>query len=211
MPVSGSTTRTIRLERGGAIDGDRARRRRPAADEPPVLLFDVRDAGTGAPPLSATTDSEGRFQFAGLRPGSLQVSLVAQRSFASINELSARVTVAAGATASVRLEPKGDARVRGRVVGDLAAIDCVTIDLHRIGAADSQDPLEDTPADGMLGDRGVFAVDGAFDVQSLPAGRYMVHAGGRGKDQQGWWSGQAELRVAAGGEAEVTLKLDRNR
>jgi hypothetical protein len=63
----------------------------------------------------------------------------------------------------------------------------------------------------MLGDRGVFAVAGEFEVPSLPAGRYRVNASGRGKDQQGWWSGDAELRVAAGEEAELTVRLTRNR
>jgi len=211
VPASGTTTRTIRLERGGAIDGialDAAGK--PCANRQ-LFLFDVREAGTGAPPRSATTDSDGRFRFSGLRPGSLQVSLVLQRASQSVNEMSARVTVVAGATASVRLEAKGDARVRGRIVGDLAAIDGVTVDLHRLGPPDSKEAVAATEEDGMVADRGLFADGDRFEVGSLPAGRYSVSAYGRGKEGQGYWFGRAEVRIAAGGDADVVVTLARSR
>lgn len=210
VPATGSAPpRTIRLERGGAIEGVACDAQgRPSANRL-VLLFDIREAGTGAIPRSATTDGDGRFRFGGLRPGRLQLSLVAQRAIQQVNELSMPVTVAAGATASVRLEAKGDARIRGRIVGDLTVLDSLTVSLHRRGSADVKD--EGPAADGTVTDRGVFADGDRFEVQSLPAGRYAISANGQGRDQQSYWYGTAEVTVAAGGEAEVEVTLRRGR
>jgi hypothetical protein len=210
VPASGSLPpRTIRLERGGAIDGIALDQNgRPRANCL-VLLFDPSEAGTGAVPRSATTSAEGRFRFTGLRPGALQVSLVAQRSFQQVNEMSAHVTVAAGATTALTLEAKGDARIRGRIVGDVAALDAITVSLHRRGSADGKD--EGPAADGTVSDRGVFAEGDRFEIASLPAGRYALSANGQGRDQQSYWFGTAEVTIAAGGEAEVEVTLRRGR
>ena len=212
VPASGSAPpRTIRLERGGAIEGvalDEGGR--PRANRL-VLLFDVREAGTGAVPRSATTDAGGRFRFSGLRPGSLQVSLVAQRSFQQVNELSVKVTVAAGATATVELQAKGDARVRGRIAGDLSGIEFISIDALRRGPADGNGDVAEREPDGTVFERGTFAEGDRFELAALPPGRYLISANGRGRNQESFWFGNTEVSVAAGGEVEVELTLKRER
>lgn len=211
VPTSGNTPpRRIRLERGGTIDGlvlDSDGR--PRANKT-VMLFDMRDAGTGLPPTNATTDLDGAFHFTGVRPGVLQVSLVDSRSFQSVNEMSARVTVIGGAVATLRLQPQGDAQVQGRVVGDLEKLECIRVECRWMGPLDATGAAADErDADGVLKDRGAFAVDGRFDFKALPAGRWTISADGREANQSGYWFGRAEVRVEAGGTAEATVTLEK--
>src|SRR5262249_24080807 len=149
---------------------------RPRANQL-VLLLDPSEAGTGAVPRTATTDAEGRFRFSALHPGAPWVSLVAQRSFQQVKEMSARVTVAAGATTALTLQAKGDARTRGGIEGDLAAIDFISVNLHRRGPADESREAA-APPDGTVADRGTFAEGGRFEIGALLEGRYSIAVNG---------------------------------
>jgi len=174
------------------------------------MLFDLRDAGTGAPPATAISDLEGRFRFDRVRAGSLQVSLVAKRTLDTVNELDARVTVTNGATATVTLQPHGECSLSGRIVGELDSLGDVRVQLHWLGPPGSTGAVERSAEDGISGDRGAFVDGDRFSFDTLPAGRFQVAASGRGRGGPSWYYGQQEVVVSAGAPADVSVRLEKH-
>ena len=199
--------RTIALGRGGAIEGvaigDDGRPVAGAA----VLCFDPRDSGTGKPPPSTTTGGDGRFRFDHVRAGTVQVSLVERLQWDTVNRWSARATVVDDATTSIRLEATGDARITGRIEGDRSKFSAVRVGAQWLGPAGADAPAGAEAGDGELRDRGVFASGERFEFPRLAAGRWRVTGRGRSTDDERTWSARAEVTVAAGDVAEVTLRL----
>ncbi len=190
--------RTIALERGGAIEGVLLDADgRPDAGHV-VTLFPATNEGPFARMQSATTDGEGRFVFERLASATYQVSSQQKRELTTANELSARVAVVAPETATLRLEATGSARVVGRVesAGPLPA--SVELYLRWLGP-----PV----AEGLLRDRGGYALADRFDFPRVEPGHYELTASCYVAATQQWLTASETIEVAEGKTAEVVVRL----
>jgi len=83
----------------------------------------------------------------------------------------------------------------------------VRVGAQWLGPAGADAPAGAEAGDGELRDRGVFASGERFEFPRLAAGRWRVTGRGRSTDDERTWSARAEVTVAAGDVAEVTLRL----
>lgn len=201
VPTSGSAaSRVIELARGGRIEGvllDASGRPDVGRD---ITLYPASNEGPLARMEQATTDGEGRFVFERLATATYQVSSQLRSDLTAVNELSARVVVTAPQTATVRLEPLGNARVTGRVTsaGPLPA--SIEITLHWVAPADAG-------GGDLRFDRGAYARGERFEFPRVEPGTYHVTASCFIASTREWKSVNDTITVADGATVDIVLRL----
>lgn len=202
VPASGSVPpRRIDLARGGAIEGLLLDAHGAPEGGRQVTLFPTEDLGPLAQMQMATTDGAGRFVFDQLASSTYQVSSQLRGDLTFVNELSARVIVVAPESASVRLEPQGSARVTGRVTSERKLPAAIQVTLHRI------DPPGENSAEGLLPDRGTFALGENFEFARVEPGTYKISASCYLTVTKEWIEVSDAITVADGGFVDVVLRL----
>jgi hypothetical protein len=221
IPRGGTApARTIRLERGGAIDGvalDNSGR--PLANasiflfgetKAPIVSVDAaaRRALERVVSMQTTSDAAGRFSFTHLPAGRVHVGrneMVARDGKPGALRLRAIelvVGVESGVTREVRLGPTGSATLRGRVHGDSDLPKEFTVRL----ACEVRPPATWPDLVFEISSR-----DGAFEFSGVPAGNYRVVANGAAPSGDARWYGVLEISVAEGDALEVTVEVARTR
>jgi RNA polymerase sigma-70 factor (ECF subfamily) len=225
IPRGGTApARTIRLERGGAIDGvalDHAGR--PLAGASITLYGESKarivsvDGTLGAAArralervvsMETTSDTAGHFSFTHLPAGRVHVGrneMVArdgQPGALRLRAIELTAVVEAGVTHEVRLGPTGSATLRGRVHGDSDLPKEFTVRL----ASEARPPA--TWPDLVFE---IQARDGVFEFVGVPAGKYRVVVYGAAPSGGGRWSGFLDINVAEGSALEVTVEVARTR
>jgi len=225
IPRGGTApARTIRLERGGAIDGvalDPAGRPLAGASislygetKVPIVSVDgtldaaARRALARVVSMQTTSDAAGRFSFTHLPAGRVHVGrneMVARDGKPGALRLRAIelvVGVESGVTREVRLGPTGSATLRGRVHGDSELPKEFTVRL----ASEVRPPA--TWPDLIFE---IQSRDGAFEFSGVPAGKYRVVAHGAAPSGDAQWYGFLEISVAEGDALEVTVEVAKTR
>jgi hypothetical protein len=225
IPRGGTApARTIRLERGGAIDGvalDPAGRPLAGASislygetKAPIVSVDgtldaaARRALARVVSMQTTSDAAGRFSFTHLPAGRVHVGRnesVARDGKPGVLRLRAIelvVGVESGVTREVRLGPTGSATLRGRVHGDSDVPEEFTVRL----ASEVRPPATRPDLVFEIPSR-----DGAFEFSGVPAGKYRVVAHGAAPSGDAQWYGVLEISVAEGVALEVTVEVARTR
>jgi protocatechuate 3,4-dioxygenase beta subunit len=225
IPRGGTApARTIRLERGGAIDGvvlDGAGRPLASASisldgetKAPIVSVDgtldaaARRALGRVASMQTNSDAAGRFSFTHLPAGRVHVSRNetvdrdGKPGALRLRAIALVVVVESGVTREVRLGPTGSATLRGRVHGDSDLPKEFTVRL----TSEIRPPA--TWPDLAFE---VSARDGAFVFSGVPAGRYRVLAWGGAPSGGARWSGFLDINVAEGSALEVTVEVANTR
>jgi hypothetical protein len=225
IPRGGTApARTIRLERGGAIDGvalDNTGRPLTGASislygetKKPIVSVDgtldaaARRALERIVSMQTTSDAAGRFSFTHLPAGRVHVSRnerVARDGkpgALSLRAIELGVVIESGVTRELRLGPTGSATLRGRVHGGSDLPTEFTVRL----TSEARPPA--TWPDLVFE---LSARDGAFEFLGVPAGKYRVLAHSAAPSGDAQWHGFLDINVAEGSTLEVTVEVARTR
>jgi hypothetical protein len=153
--------------------------------------------------LTLKTDAAGRFAFAHLPTGRVQVSLELMEGNFNVQAITRFAQIEAGKTAELRLAPSGHATVRGRLHAAALPARTFVVELSRLdGAADAHD---------LGSSLATFARDGAFEIAGVDAGKYRVFAHTAGFSGEEQWVGTLEIVVAEGAAHDVTVEVAKAR
>ncbi len=194
----GASNATIQIElaggatlRGSLRDGAG----KALAHEPISISGSGGALGEGYRSWNLETDADGRFELADLASADYSVARMLRHEHGGVSDLTQSVAIREARTYEVELRPRGSARVHGTLVfgGDPAEI--VTIDANREAAGPNESAW-----------RAAIARDGRFEIEGLEAGhwRFFARESGGIRVQR---IGSAELDLAPGGEATLTIQL----
>ena len=148
---------------------------------------------------STETDGAGAFAFEDLNQGGHYVSRVVMVDGEEVRGHTRRVYVRHGQTSTVILKPTGTASIAGTVTADVDVPE-----LLRVAAAPKDRPGSRGDGEGLT-TRAVFARDGRFHIDGLPAGEWQIEA--FFWNDQSLWSGSTSLTLTDGESATVALEL----
>ncbi len=196
VPPTGSVQRSIELSTGSSLEG----RLLDATGNPlvgeEVEMHAYKVDNPRQYSWAGTTDDDGRFRFEGLNQGSYQVmwkrALGRGQSSNSLYEL---VTVMGVGTATVELQPKGRATVRGRLAFEGGTPEFVRVQIR------AWPPSGERAGAGISHTHNTVAMDGHFEFDHIRSGTYLVAVIVPGEQ------GEVEVEVPEEGTVEVWLEV----